>query len=269
MTLISKLNTLKALILDMDGVLWRDNQPVGNLPEIFANVNRLNIQPVLATNNSTRTVQQYLERVRNFGVNLEPWQVVTSAQAVASLLKQRYPEGAEVYVVGEDALRLTLEEFGFTLSDSRADVVVAGMDRELTYKKIRLAARFIRAGAAFYGTNPDRTFPTPEGLVPGAGVVLAAIETATDVTPIIAGKPAPAMYELALQRLGVFPWQTLVVGDRLDTDIACGQEMGCLCALVLSGVTDQEEANVWLPQPDIIAPDLTTVVQLLMDRQNE
>jgi 4-nitrophenyl phosphatase len=269
MLLQEQLKAVKALILDMDGVLWRDNQAIGNLPEIFSTLETRNIKSVLATNNSTRTIKQYQNRVQSFGVELEPWQIVTSGQAAANLLKHRYPSRGNVFVVGEDALMHTLREAGFNITETDVDIVVAGMDRELTYSKIRQAARFIRSGAAFIGTNPDRTFPTPEGLVPGAGVVLAAIQTATDIAPEIAGKPSPAMYQLALQRLDVHPEETLVVGDRPETDIAGGQQLGCLTALVLSGVTTQTGAEEWQPKPDIIAADLTEVIQILIQNRHE
>jgi 4-nitrophenyl phosphatase len=252
------------MILDMDGVLWRDTQPIGNLPVIFRRLDANNIRVVLATNNSTRTVQQYQEKARGFGVNLEPWQIVTSSQAAAQYLAKPYPEGGCVYVVGEQALVDTLQEAGFTFGKDDPVAVVAGLDRNLTYDKLRNATRFIRAGAWFLATNSDRTLPTPEGLVPGAGAVLAAIQAATDVHPIIAGKPSPAMYEIALKRLGTSPQETIIVGDRIETDIIGGQQIGCLTSLVLSGVTDKSSAQTWRPAPDIIAADLETVVEMVI-----
>ncbi len=113
----------------------------------------------------------------------------------------------------------------------------------MTYQKLSRATLHIRAGAPFYGTNPDKTFPTPQGLVPGAGSILAAIEAATDVKPIIIGKPQPAMMYMALEKLGTLPEETLVVGDRLETDIAAGQAAGCKTALVLSGVSTKQQAH--------------------------
>jgi 4-nitrophenyl phosphatase len=139
--------------------------------------------------------------------------------------------------------------------------VVAGMDRKLTYDKLRRATLLIRAGAPFIGTNPDKTFPVPEGLIPGAGSILAALETATGVTPLIMGKPSPAMYEVALMRLGTSPAETLVIGDRLETDIEGAQKIGCRTGLVLSGVTTAVQARLWKPQPDIIAENLESIVK--------
>jgi 4-nitrophenyl phosphatase len=254
---------VRALILDMDGVLWRDNQPIGDLSYIFQEFNRRGFRIALATNNATRSVKQYLEKLSRFGVVLENWQVINSSLAVASYLQKRFAAGGFVYVVGEDGLIQTLQEYGFMMSDQNVLAVVAGMDRTLTYGKLRTATLLIRSGAAFIGTNPDRTFPTPHGLVPGAGSILAALEAATDVQPIVVGKPFPEMYRFALDRLGCTPQETLVVGDRLETDIAGAQALGCRTALVLSGVTSQEEALKWSPQPDLVVADLANLLNFL------
>jgi len=259
--LSSTIGKIQAAILDMDGVLWRDDQAIGNLPEIFAWFERRGWKVTLATNNATKSVQQYLEKLRRFGVNLKPDQIVNSAQAAAHHLRQRYPQGGAVYVIGEEALLQALTEAGFSLSESDALAVVVAMDRQLTYEKLKRACLLIRKGALFVGTNPDRTFPTPEGLVPGAGALLAALEAATGVQPVIVGKPAPEMYHVALQRMQVAPENTLVIGDRLETDIAGAQRIGCRTALVLSGVTNAQEARAWQPAPDWIAADLTSLLK--------
>ena len=138
--------------------------------------------------------------------------------------------------------------------------VVAGMDRAFTYQKLQAAAAHVRAGAIFYGTNPDPTFPTPAGLAPGAGSVIAAIATAAECQPTIVGKPSPLMFEVAAERIGVGMAETLVVGDRLETDIAGGQAWGARTALVLSGVSTKQQADAWRPKPDIVAADLAELV---------
>jgi 4-nitrophenyl phosphatase len=141
--------------------------------------------------------------------------------------------------------------------------VIAGLDRGLNYDKLRRATLLIRSGVPFFGTNPDKTFPTPDGQVPGAGALLALLEAASGVSPIIIGKPNPAMYRLAMQRLGARLEETLAVGDRLETDIAGAQALGCPCALVLSGVSSREAAQTWQPTPDLIASDLGELLTLL------
>ncbi len=137
------------------------------------------------------------------------------------------------------------------------------MDRGINFDKMKRATLLIRSGVPFYATNPDRTYPTPAGLIPGAGALIGALEIATDVTPIIAGKPNPTLYEFALERLGTNPEETLVVGDRLETDILGGQKLGCLTALVLSGIATLREAEAYTPPVDFIFADLESLVNNL------
>jgi len=254
---------IRALILDMDGVLWRGEEPIGDLSSIFAETKRFGWQVILATNNATKSIQEFVEKLASYNVEIEPWQVINSAQATAYYLSQRYPEGGSVYVVGEPGLVEILGEKGFNNSEDKPLAVVVALDRSINYEKLCKATLLIRSGVPFIGTNPDRTFPTPEGQVPGAGSILATIQAATDVVPLVIGKPNPAMYQFALERLGTKIEETLVVGDRLETDIAGAQELGCPCALVLSGVTDEEKAWQWEPAPDMIAENLTQLIQEL------
>ena len=254
---------IKALILDMDGVLWRDDQSIGNLPSIFSEISRRNLKVTLATNNATLSVEQYLEKLGRFGVSLQPKQIVNSSLAAAHYLTKRFPDKGNVYIVGEQGLFSTLEQHGFTHSEEGVLAVIGSLDRQLTFEKLRQATMIIRSGVPFIGTNPDRTFPTPNGLIPGAGTILAAIEAATSVQPVIVGKPSPEMYVVAIDRMNTLPEETLVVGDRLETDIIGAQQLGCLTALVLSGVTSREAAQVWSPPPDYIAEDLTALLSAL------
>ena len=256
---------IKALILDMDGVLWRDSTPIGDLPAIFARISERGLKVALATNNATRTTDEHLEKIAGFGVKLEPWQIISSAATAANVLGKRFPNGGAVFIVGENGIQRALDEHGFQPIVDPDDktipmAVVSSFDRAVTYQKLSRATLHIRAGVPFYGTNPDKTFPTPEGLVPGAGAILASIEAATDVKPIIIGKPEPAMIYMALEKLGTLPEETLVVGDRLETDIAAGQAAGCKTALVLSGVSTHEQAEKWEPAPDFIFDDLSNLL---------
>jgi len=261
-------SNIKALILDMDGVLWRENTPIGDLSAIFARIREQSLKVAMATNNGTKTVDEYLQKFAGFGVTVEPWQIISSASATADILCKHFPEGGSVFLVGENGVKRALEERGFNVivdpeDKSRPEAVVGGFDRGVTYAKLRRATLHIRAGVPFYGTNPDKTFPTPEGLIPGAGAILASIEAATSVQPIIIGKPLPAMMYSALDRMGTGPAETLVVGDRLETDIAAGQAADCKTALVLSGVSSREQAEGWHPAPDMVVDDLTAVVEIL------
>ena len=257
-------SNIKALILDMDGVIWRADAPIGDLAKIFARIEARGLKYVFATNNGTKTPEQYVERLAGFGVNVKPSQVVTSALGVAYMLAQRYPKGTKVFMIGEDGIKVALEEKGFEVLSTNdapeAKAVVMGIDRGITFDKMREATLLVRSGVPFYATNPDKTFPTPRGEIPGAGAWLSVVTTATEVEPIIAGKPFPFMMELSLEILGTKKDETLVVGDRLETDIAAGQAVGCKTALVLSGVSTKSQADAWQPPLDMIADDLSTLI---------
>lgn len=252
---------IKAVILDMDGVLWKDSEPIGNLPNIFQRFSDENVRVILATNNATSTVDQYLQKIKHMGVTLSEEQIVTSGQAVIFYLNQAYPSGSKVYVFGSEGLKAIVTGAGFQLDEFTASAVVVGIDREITYHKIKVASKLIREGAEFIGTNPDKTFPTPRGLEPGAGSIIASVAAAAEKEPLYVGKPGRIMMDLALSRLeGISKEQVLQVGDRLDTDIAAGQNYGCLTAVVLSGVTTLTMAQQWRPEPDYIYNDLAEIV---------
>ncbi len=249
------------LILDMDGVLWRDAEPIGDLPRIFAHLQERGIAVILATNNSTRTVEQYQQKLAGLGVQVQPWQVVTSSHAVAELVASQLPQGAPVFVIGESGVLEAVAGKGLVVlpleQAKDAEAVIFGIDRKISFEKMSEANLLIRAGKPFFATNPDKTFPTPRGEIPGAGAWLATLITGSGVEPTFAGKPHPFMLEMALQRLGTPRQSTWVVGDRLETDIAGGQAIGCPVALVLSGVSTLAQAQAWSPSIDRIATNLT------------
>lgn len=236
-------STLRAVILDMDGVLWRSDVVLPGVAEFFAFVQQRGIAFALATNNSTKTVDSYVERLNSVSVPARPEQVITSAVATADYISRTYPPETPVYIIGETGIHQALAGRGYHEDPERAELVIVGLDTQLTYQKLKIATLRIRAGAKFIGTNGDRTFPIPEGLVPGNGSLLAAIQTATGVEPVVIGKPERIMFEVALQRLGTTPAQTLMIGDRLETDILGAQRAGLPSALVLTGVTPEQEAQ--------------------------
>lgn len=254
---------IEALILDMDGVIWRSFEPIGNIPWVFGRLHELGIKFALATNNSTKTPDQYQQRLRLMGATVNADQIFTSSIAMAHLLKEKYPNGGPVFILGEEGLSKPLADQGFFHQEQDVQAVVCGLDREFSFEKLSKVTYLIRSGSEFYMTNPDRTFPTPKGLGPGAGAILAAIEAATDVKPILAGKPAPAIIRTVMHEIGSEPFTTLVVGDRLDTDIQAGQSAGCQTAVVLSGVSNRTEAECWQPKVDYIFDDLEQLVREL------
>jgi 4-nitrophenyl phosphatase len=256
---------IKALIIDMDGVVWKADTPIGDLTAIFNRIRERGLKFVFATNNSTKTSEQYVKRLAGFGVEVEPWQVITSSHAAAHAVAKKFNPGTKIFIVGEDGVRIPLEEKGFEIvpveNAPEAEAVVMGIDRDVNFAKLSEATLLVRSGAPFYATNPDKTFPTPRGEIPGAGAWLSVITTATNIEPIVAGKPFPFLMELSLEKLGVKKEEALVVGDRLETDIAAGQGVGCPTALVLSGVSTKEEADKWTPAIDVIAENLASLVE--------
>lgn len=254
---------LKALLLDMDGVLWRGTEPIGSVPNNLAAIAAKGLKAAFVTNNATLTVEQYLEKFKKFGAQVQPEQIQTSANSAAHYLHMQYPQGGNVYVIGEVGLRTAVQEHGFTIAESDCVAVVVGLDRELTYEKLRTATLLLAQGAVFIGTNPDRTLPSPAGPVPGAGSILAALQAASGVQPTVIGKPGTAGFLAAMDALGVTPQETMMIGDRVDTDIAGAQAAGCRTGLVLSGITSEAEARAWQPAPDFIAPDLATLLAQL------
>jgi 4-nitrophenyl phosphatase len=251
---------LKALILDMDGVLWRDTQPIGNLPEIFSIIRETGWSVVFVTNNATKSTVQYVEKLKSFGVDVKHNQIVTTATTTGYYLSKRFPMGGPVYVIGEEGLLTTLEEYGFYHSEESPLAVVSSLDRDLTYRKLQLASRFILSGSIFIGTNPDRGLPTPEGLIPGAGAILAALEKSTGTQAKVIGKPFPDMFQYAIAQLDVHPQEVLVVGDQLETDVAGGRAAGCNTALVLTGVSSEDAAKSSNPGPTLIEKDLSSLI---------
>ncbi len=254
---------IKGLVIDMDGVLWNDNAPIGNLHRIFEKINQMGYKFILATNNPTRTIDEYHTKLAGFGVNLEPWQIINSAQALGLYLKQKYPLGASIYAIGEPSFKETLSQYGMKIVDEispNPDVVAASVDFQFSYEKLKHASLMIQSGSYFVGTNLDATFPTPEGLIPGGGSIIGAIQIASGYAPKIIGKPQPALYEMALSRLQLEPNDTLAIGDRYETDIVGAKAAGIHSAMVLSGATSFEVVKKFTDQPDVIVEDLTQLI---------
>jgi len=253
---------LHHLIIDMDGVLWRGDEPLDGLQEFFVFLRRHDIDFILATNNSSRTPEQYVAKLARFGVEVSLDSVLTSSQATAAYLAGFAPPGARVYAIGEEGIRRALEQHGFVLADEEVAYVVSGWDRQLTWDKLATAALLIHAGAGFIGTNPDGNFPTVRGSVPGSGAQLAALETATGVAPVVIGKPETWMYEEALRRMDACPETTGVIGDRLDTDIAGGVRAGLMTVLLLSGITTESDLAASPVKPDLVCADIGELVRV-------
>lgn len=254
--------TVRGIVCDMDGVLWRGGAPLPGLQDFFALLDARHIGYVLVTNNSSKTPQQYVEKLAGLGIATSTEHVLNSSISAADYLATQAAPGASVYPIGGPGVYAALRAHGFRITEGdHADYVVVGWDRNLTWQKLATATLLIRKGAGFIATNPDLTFPMEAGMVPGNGAQVAALAVATDVTPVIAGKPEPILYEQAMARMGTTPDETLVIGDRLDTDILGGLRLGMPTAMLLSGISQREELSTSPIRPDMIFENLAALVQ--------
>ncbi len=264
------LTHIRNLILDMDGVLWRGETPMAGLADFFVTLRRLNINFMLATNNATKTAVLYQQKFARFGVEIPTEQILTSSEATAGFLRTHYAEGTAVYTVGTEGMRDAMRAQGFVIvtpdeveNGATAEVVVVGMTPETYYKELAMGALLVGKGAKFVGTNPDPSFPSELGPLPGAGALLAVIETATGVKPITVGKPGPTMFTEAVRRLDGSSSDTAMVGDRLTTDIVGAKAAGLQAIMVLSGISTRDDVAASEIKPDFIFDDIQALAAQL------
>ena len=255
------LNSIRALVIDVDGVLWRGNHALPGVVSFFDFLHARRIKFIIATNNSARPASDIVERLATMNVRVCDDDVLTSAQATALYLAHIAPLGSRVFVIGGEGLKDAIAKAGYELVEQNADLVVAGLDWTLTYEKLKRATIEIRRGAKFIGTNPDKTFPGNEGIIPGAGAIQAAIQAATDVAPLVIGKPEHAMFDIAVEKMGVPRESVAMLGDRMDTDIQGAERAGLKTILVLTGVATRESLAHESTQPDFVFDDLNALRQ--------
>lgn len=263
---------IRALIVDMDGVLWQGSQALPGLTDFFETLNAKQLRFILATNNATLTADQYVEKLAGMGVTIAPDRVLTSAMATAHYLSERVdPPSSRLFVIGEDGAKKPLLERGFRLTETydpnnreeNADIVVCGLDRQLTWQKLANATYSLRAGALFIGTNADTSLPTEHGMTIGNGAILAALTATTGIVPTTIGKPEPIMYRQAMNLLDTSPQQTIAIGDRLDTDILGAVRAGIRSLMVLTGVSSEDDLKTAEFQPTWVMPDIRAVTNAL------
>ncbi len=244
------------VVLDIDGVCVTGKTAIPGAAEAVTRLRDAGTALLFATNNSTRTPEQVAAMLTEAGISAQAPEVLTSSEAAAALLAP----GTRCYVVGMDGLREPLAARGCVLTTDpfAAEACVVGMDTSLVFSVLADAALAIGAGARFIGTNPDTSFPTERGPVPGNGALLAALRTTTGVEPEVAGKPHAALFDAAAARLPDGP--RLMVGDRLDTDVAGAAAQGWDTALVLSGVSSAADAEASPVTPTYLAADLAALV---------
>jgi len=251
------IDEIKGVVSDMDGVLWRGDEALPGMVAFFETLRNKNIPFVLATNNSTKTPLDYVQKLAKLGVpDVPPDHIITSSTTTVSYLRSTYPPGTPVHVLGGDGLRQLLSEAGFFLTNENARAVIVGLDTNLTYEKLKRASFLIQQGAKFIATNNDNSIPTPDGLAPGAGSLVAALRAASAQEPVVMGKPDAPMFETALRLLGVPAPNTLMIGDRLNTDITGAVLLGMKTALVLTGVSTRSDVEASPVKPDAVYEDL-------------
>ena len=244
---------MRTWVLDLDGVLWLDGIAISGSTNAVARLRSNGDKVVFLTNNSGPTIAEHIARLRQIGVSAGDGDIISSAQAAASMLKP----GSSALVCAGAGVTEALNRRGVrAVRTGRVDAVIVGLHQDFDYERLSAACRAVFNGARLIGTNADPTYPTPAGPLPGAGALLAAVAYATGADPELAGKPNRPMAELVAERVGRVD---IVVGDRASTDGRMARALGARFALVLSGVTKQSDLPVE-PAPDIVSDDLTGVV---------
>ncbi len=243
-------------ILDLDGVVWLSEDVIPGVPEAVSRLREEGNTILFLTNNSSRMIDDLLEKFEGMGIAVEADELVTSAQAAASMLQP----GSTVLVCAGDGVREALRARDVrTVDEGPADAVVVGFHKEFDYGRLNAAYQAVRGGARLIGTNDDTTYPTPDGPIPGGGALLAAVAAAAGVEPEVAGKPYQPMADTVRDRIGGAADDGVVVGDRPDTDGLIAKRLGLPFALVFTGVTKEDDLPVD-PEPVMTAPDLPTLI---------
>ena len=226
----------KSYLIDMDGVIVRGSELIAGADGFLDRLRQRGIKFLILTNNPQYTPRDLQHRLQRVGVNVSVEHIYPSAMATAQFLKMQMPDGT-AFVIGESGLTAALHEAGYVLTEHDPDYVVIGETTALNFESLTHAIRLVKQGARFIATNPDPSGPGEGGLVPACGAITAFIEAATGIHPYFVGKPNPLMMRSALRYLGEHSENTVMVGDRMDTDIRVGTEAGLETVLVLTGVT--------------------------------
>ena len=251
-------------LVDLDGVAYKGHEPIVHASDSLTAARGRGMRLVFVTNNASREPGSVADQLTGLGIATEPAEVMTAAQAAAQLLRTRLPEGAKVLVVGGAGLLTAVREAGYqvvTSADDEPDAVAQGFAPEVGWNQLAQAAYAIERGAWHVASNLDLSIPTAHGIAPGNGSLVAAVRAATGVTPDSAGKPAPTMYHMAVERAGAR--EALVVGDRLDTDLAGARSGGFAGLHVLTGVNSARDDVLAVPgeRPHFIGADLRSLLE--------
>ena len=253
---------IEGFMVDLDGTTYLGDNPLPGAEEFYRAARNLGKRVLYLTNNSSRSPEQYLAKLRAMGIPARDGEVFTSGEATLSYLKQKGCR--RIYPIATTEFRRMMLDAGFELDEQHPDYVVLGFDTEMTYEKLKKGCLLLRDGVRLVATHPDVVCPTEEGEVPDAGSMLALIEAATGRRPeMIVGKPNPLMLEFALKRLRVPKAAAAMVGDRIDTDMAMATLSGVTSILVLSGVATAEDARTSRRKIDFVVQSLADIIPLL------
>ncbi|MDK4233611.1 HAD-IIA family hydrolase [Corynebacterium accolens] len=236
---MSVLSKHDALLLDLDGTVWEGGRPLSNVVDV---INTCGVPAVYVTNNASRSPEAVATMLTDIGLTADSGDIVTSAQAVLQLAAEEIPSGAKVLIIGADSFRNLAKDMGFSVvssADDKPAAVLQGFDKSVGWEQLTEGALAIRAGAKYFASNLDTSLPIERGLGVGNGSLVAAVQKATGVEPVSAGKPEPAMFFLAAKKVG--SKKPLAVGDRLDTDIVGGNTAAMNTFHVLTGVSGELE----------------------------
>jgi NagD protein len=249
-------------LMDMDGVIVREEHPIPGADLFLRRLRETGRPHLVLTNNSIYTPRDLSARLARAGLELHADSIWTSALATAQFLGEQRP-GGTAFVIGEAGLTTALHDVGYVLSDTDPDYVVLGETRNYSFSAITRAIRLIDAGARFIATNPDPTGPSLEGALPATGSVAAMITKATGIDPYFVGKPNPLMMRSALRAIGAHSESTVMIGDRMDTDIVAGLEAGLETILVLSGISDEVSSQRHAFRPTHVVKSVADLIEAL------
>jgi NagD protein len=241
----------KNYLIDMDGVLMAGNMPIPGADEFIGRLHESKLEFLVLTNNPLYTPRDLAHRLKIAGLNIPAERIFTSSMATARFLQAQRDRGT-AFVIGESGLTSAIHEAGYVITDHKPDYVILGETHTYNLELVTKAIRLVAAGSHFIATNPDPSGPTESGLAPACGAMAALIEAASGRSPFFIGKPNPLMMRTALNYLGVHSEHTVMVGDRMDTDIIAGVQSGMDTILVLSGVTKRDDVNRFPYQPTLI-----------------
>ena len=252
-------------LIDLDGVIYRGNELLPGAQEFVAWLEKQQKKYLYLTNNSFASSAQVLAKLKRLGLPADEAHLLTAGQAAVQYLARRFPKGV-IYVVGEMPLLDLVEAYGMTVApvDSlKADAVLVGLDRDFDYMKLNCAMNAVRAGTLFVAINRDPVLPVKDGLIPGCGTMVAAIEAGSGISPEVVGKPEPRLLQEAMRLLYSQPGETVMIGDSLGVDILAGKNAGTHTLLVLSGSSSRADLANSKVQPDHVYDDIAAVVVAL------